>query len=305
MTSKKFINYLSLFVAMFFWGGSFVLTKHLLADFHPITVIFARLVVSSFLFVIIGLSIYKKDFFISKKHILLFSALAFFEPVVYFLFETYSLQFTDPSIVSVIIATIPLFVAFVAVYFLKESFTKFNFMGVILSVLGIVVMLFPSFSDTSVSLLGVLLAFGAVLSTIGYNYFLKRIPHSYSPLLVITWQNLFGLLVFTPLFLLINSTESISNQWFALSDIKNLMALLLLAVFCSSIAFILYIKGVRFIGVAKANTFTNLIPVITAFISFFLFNEVVTWNKIVGILVVLTGIFLVQVKPKPAHSNIP
>jgi len=301
MTSKNLVHYVSLFFAMLFWGGSFVLTKHLLTDFHPITVIFARLVISSILFVIIGLSIYKKDFFISKKHILLFSALAFFEPVVYFLFETYSLQFTDPSIVSVIIATIPLFVAFVAVYFLKETFSKSNFLGVFLSVFGIVIMLFPSFSDSSVSLLGVLLAFGAVLSTIGYNYFLKKIPHTYSPLLVITWQNLFGLIVFTPLFLLMNSTESIVIQWNALSDINNLIALLLLAIFCSSIAFILYIKGVRHIGVAKANTFTNLIPVITAFISFFLFNEVVTWNKIAGILVVLTGIFLVQLKRKPIN----
>lgn len=301
MASKNLVHYISLFFAMFFWGGSFVLTKHLLTDFHPITVIFARLVISSVLFVIIGIAIYKRDFFISKKHILLFSALAFFEPIVYFLFETYSLQYTDPSIVSVIIATIPLFVAFVAVYFLKEAFSRSNFFGVFLSVFGIVIMLFPAFSDSSVSLIGVLLAFGAVLSTIGYNYFLKKIPHSYSPILVITWQNLFGLVAFTPLFLIMNSTESIVNQWDALADIKNLIALLLLAVFCSSIAFILYIKGVRVIGVAKANTFTNLIPVITALISFFIFNEVVTWNKIVGIFVVLTGIFLVQLKRKTSH----
>jgi hypothetical protein len=35
--------------------------------------------------------------------------MAFFEPFIYFLFETYSLKYCDASVVSVIIATIPLF----------------------------------------------------------------------------------------------------------------------------------------------------------------------------------------------------
>ncbi len=300
MASKKFFYYIYLFVAMLFWGGSFVLTKHLLTDFNPITIIFIRLLISSLLFVTISLVVYRKRFFVPKKDLLLLCYMAIFEPIVYFLFETYSLKFTDPSIVSVIIATIPLFVAFIAFYFLKEYFSKSNFVGVFLSVFGIVIMLYPSFSDSTVSLLGVLLAFGAVLSTIGYNYFLKRIPNTYSPILVITWQNLLGLIAFTPMLYILNSPSEITQQWHAVYDFKNISALLILSVFCSSIAFMLYIKGVRYIGVGKANTFTNLIPVVTALLSFFLFDEVVTWNKIIGIIVVLTGIFLVQVKTKPS-----
>jgi drug/metabolite transporter (DMT)-like permease len=292
-TSKK-VHYFSLFLAMLFWGASFVLTKHLLISFNPIFIIYIRLLISSLIFVSISIVLYKRKFLIRKKHILLFICLSFFEPLVYFLFETYSLKLTDPSIVSVIIATIPLFIAIVAFYFLKEILTRKNIVGVVLSVLGIVIMLIPDFIHSTINFWGVGLAFGAVFSTIGYNYFLNKIPHNYNPLVVITWQNLIGLIAFTPILLIMNSQSELIHQTSAMSDTKNILFLILLAVFCSSIAFVLYINGVRALGTAKANIFTNLIPVLTAFISFVFYGETVTWNKILGIIVVITGIFLVQ-----------
>lgn len=298
MGNNKYIHYISLFFAMLFWGASFVLTKHLLIDFNPIFIIFARLLISSLIFVTTTLILFKRKFFIHKKHFILFISLAFFEPFVYFIFETYSLKMIDPSIVSVIIATIPLFMALFAFYFLKEFLSRKNMFGVVLSVAGIVIMLFPEFYGSTINFLGVGLAFGAVFSTIGYNYFLQKVPHQYSSLLVITWQNLIGLAAFIPILLIMNTKTELKLQFDSLGDYKNLLFLILLAVFCSSIAFILYIKGVRAIGTARSNIFTNLIPVITASISFFLFDEAITWNKVIGIITVISGIFLVQMRSK-------
>lgn len=298
MGNNKYIHYISLFFAMLFWGASFVLTKHLLIDFNPIFIIFARLLISSLIFVTTTLILFKRKFFIHKKHFILFISLAFFEPFVYFIFETYSLKMIDPSIVSVIIATIPLFMALFAFYFLKEFLTRKNMFGVVLSVAGIVIMLFPEFYGSTINFFGVALAFGAVFSTIGYNYFLQKVPHQYSSLLVITWQNLIGLAAFIPILLIMNTKTELKLQFDSLGDYKNLLFLILLAVFCSSIAFILYIKGVRAIGTARSNIFTNLIPVITASISFFLFDEAITWNKVIGIITVISGIFLVQMRSK-------
>lgn len=303
MGNRNYIHFISLFFAMVFWGASFVLTKHLLIDFDPIYIIFARLLISSVIFVATSLILYKKEFLIQKKHFVLFLSLAFFEPLVYFLFETYSLQLIDPSIVSVIIATIPLFIALFAYYFLKENLTQKNMVGVVMSVIGIVIMLFPEFYTSSINLSGVGLAFGAVFSTIGYNLFLNKIPRNYSSILVITWQNLIGLIAFTPILFIMNSGSEVMKQTEALGDTKNLVFLILLAVFCSSIAFILYIKGVRAIGTARSNIFTNLIPVITAFISFAFFDENITWNKVLGIITVISGIFLVQMKRQKTNNR--
>ena len=283
---------------MFLWGGSFVLTKHLLIDFNPITIIFIRCFIASVFFAVLCIILYKHQFKINKKDIKYFIGMAFFEPFIYFLFETYSLQLCDASVVSVIIATIPLFVALMAVFIFKEKMSKLNFLGVFLSISGIVIMLWKNFNDANFSYLGVLLAFGAVFSTIGYNFFLKKIPTTYSPIVVITWQNIIGLFAFFPLVFMVNNSETFLFQYQALGDFKNLSFIIILAFLCSTIAFVLYIDSMRKLGVARTNIFVNLIPVMTVIIAYFVLREEITIPKILGIIIVIVGIFLVQQKAK-------
>jgi len=294
---KSLIYYLYLLIAMFLWGGSFVLTKHLLTDFNPITLIFARCVIASIIFATFCIIVYKKEFKIAKKDLKYFIGLAFFEPFIYFLFETYSLKYCDASMVSVIIATIPLFVALMAVFIFKEKLSKLNFFGIALSISGIVIMLWHSFINSEVSFY-IFLAFGAVFSTIGYNYFLRKIPITYSPIVVITWQNILGLIAFLPLVFFVNNGESIAFQYHALGNMQNLSFLLMLSIFCSAIAFILYIGAMRVLGLARTNIFVNLIPVMTVVIAFYVLNEEITVSKVLGIIIVIGGIFLVQHKRK-------
>jgi drug/metabolite transporter (DMT)-like permease len=279
------------------WGGSFVLTKHLVIEFNPITINFIRCVIASFVFATFCIVVYKKKFFIAKKDLKYFIGLAFFEPFVYFLFETYSLQYCDASIVSVIIATIPLFVALMAVFIFKERLSKLNFFGIVLSISGIVIMLWHNFMEAEFSFY-LFLAFGAVLSTIGYSFFLRIIPTTYKPLVVITWQNVFGMIAFLPLVFIVNNTETVVSQYYAFGDIKNLSFILLLSIFCSTIAFILYISSMRILGLARTNIFVNLIPVMTAVIAFYVLKEEITIYKVLGIVIVIAGIFLVQHKRK-------
>ena len=274
-----------------------MLTKHLLTDFNPITLIFARCVIASIIFAIFCIFVYKKAFFIAKKDLKLFIGLAFFEPFIYFLFETYSLKYCDASVVSVIIATIPLFVALMAVFIFKEKLSKLNFFGIALSISGIVIMLWHSFINSDVSFY-IFLAFGAVFSTIGYNYFLRKIPTTYRPIVVITWQNIFGLIAFLPLVFFVNDSESIAFQYHALGNMQNLSFLLMLSIFCSTIAFILYIGAMRVLGLARTNIFVNLIPVMTVVIAFYVLNEEITVFKVLGMIIVIGGIFLVQHKKK-------
>ena len=196
--------------------------------------------------------------------------------------------------VSVIIATIPLFVSLVAVIFFKETLSRLNFVGVVVSVCGIVVMILPEFSTSSVGAVGVLLAFGAVLAAVGYNGAIKKIPERYNPFVVVTWQNLLGLLYFLPIFLLLNSKSELATQFSHLADPKNLSYLLILALLCSTLAFVFNVAAIRVLGIARSNVFTNFIPVATAIISFCLLGELITIHKVIGIIVVIVGIFLVQ-----------
>ena len=283
---------------MLFWGASFVFTKHLLTDLQPTYIIFLRLLLASIIFLLFSIIIFGKKMMIARKDFPYFIGLTFFEPFLYFLFETYSLQLCDASVVAVIIATIPLFISILAIFYFKERLSALNFFGIGISIFGIVIMLYPNFLDSSFSFTGIALAFGAVLCTLGYNFFLKKIPVTYSPIVVITWQNLLGLIAFLPVIFIFNKSESLAIQTQTLYDPINFTYLLLLAVFCSSLAFILYVNALRVIGMAKTSIFTNLIPVITAIISFFLLHEQFTIYKILGIFIAISGILLVQIKKR-------
>jgi drug/metabolite transporter (DMT)-like permease len=54
----------------------------------------------------------------------------------------------------------------------------------------------------------------------------------------------------------------------------------------------------RTMGVARTNIFINLIPVMTVVIAYFVLSEEITVPKVLGIGIVIVGIFLVQQRRK-------
>lgn len=99
---KPYFYILLLFSAIF-WGASFVFTKYLLHDFSPVSIIYIRTTVSGIFLLIFSILFLKSYLKIRKKDIKVILAFSFFEPFLYFIFETYSLQYTSSSIVSVIL----------------------------------------------------------------------------------------------------------------------------------------------------------------------------------------------------------
>jgi drug/metabolite transporter (DMT)-like permease len=77
---------------------------------------------------------------------------------------------------------------------------------------------------------------------------------------------------------------------------RALISLFCLAIFGSTLAFILYNHSIKNLGASKANIFTNIIPVLTAVFSFYILNEEMTFRKVTGIAVVLAGLLLSQLK---------
>jgi drug/metabolite transporter (DMT)-like permease len=75
----------------------------------------------------------------------------------------------------------------------------------------------------------------------------------------------------------------------------SILALIYLGVFGSGICFILLTIGIRELGAAKANVFGNLIPVVTAILSFILLKEAMPLLKILGILVAIAGLLMSQI----------
>jgi drug/metabolite transporter (DMT)-like permease len=77
-----------------------------------------------------------------------------------------------------------------------------------------------------------------------------------------------------------------------------ILPLLSLGVFASSVAYTLWAFAFSKLGAAKANIYSNLIPVFTAIFSCIIIGENMTIQKILGILLVIGGLILSQLKFK-------
>ena len=273
--------------AMLFWGMSFVWTTKLLVHFQPVTIIFIRLLISSaFLFLLMILS--GRFETIKKQDLWLLIGSALFNPFLYFLGENFGVKFTSATISSVIIATIPVFTPVLGWLTFRERISKLNIFGIFISFSGVTIMLVTRDLSFSGDGKGVLALFGAVISALVFSVFLKKLTLKYSPVTLVAWQNIIGAFMFLPLFMIFERKDLTAVSF----TFNTLSSFLFLSIFASSLAFVFFAKTVKEIGISKANIYSNLIPVFTAFFSYFLLSEPFTLQKVAGIIIVISGVYL-------------
>lgn len=282
--------YIYIVLSMLFWGMSFIWTRIALADFNPITVILFRLILSSLILLLV-VKISRSQEKIAKEDRKWFLLLALSEPFFYFLGENFGLQYVSPAITSAIIATIPLITPIVAFIFLKEKIDKYLVSGVLLSFFGIIYMLVNPDLSLNASSKGIALIFLAVFSAVAYTFFIRKLAHKYKAITILTLQNIIGAIYFLPIFLIFDVKELMVSHF----SLNAILAIVQLAIFASSIAFLLFIIVVAKLGMIKANIFTNLIPVFTAIFAYFIIGEMITLQKAIGIILVITGILISQI----------
>lgn len=285
--------YPALFFAMMFWGLSFVWTRQLLEVFTPLLIIFFRLVLSSFILMLFASSTKKLQKLQRKDYLFIF-LLSISQPFLYFIFEGYGIQYTSASIASILIATIPLFTPIGAYLLYRDKLTKMNIFGLIISFSGVILVVADFGKDIAFSWFGILMLFLAVLMGSAYGLGLKKLTGTYNSITITSYQNLIGVLLFLPLIFvfewdnLIRSPDKVTLE-LAFSFFN-------LALFASSIAFVLFTYGIAKIGPSKASAFSNSIPVFTLIFAYFVLDESITLIKLTGISIVLLGLFLSQLK---------
>lgn len=292
MTKKLISVYLSAFFAMFFWALSFIWYKEVLVLYKPVSLVLMRLIISSVLLFIFTASIGRLNR-IEKKDIKTFVFLSFLSPFLYFLGESYGVSLTPSTLAAVIIATIPLFSPIGAYYYLKERITMMNFLGIIVSIVGVALVIFhQGFDISDVNPIGIAFLALAVISALIYALIIKKLTDKYNSFSIVAYQNLFGIVFFLPLFFVLDFKEFIQVKptWDVVLPLLNL------GIFASSFAFIFFTYAIKHLGATKANIFTNAIPALTAIFAYFLLGESLTILKMTGILVVILGLLLSQMK---------
>ena len=278
---------------MLFWGMSFVWTSILLKYFQPVSIIFIRLIISSAFLFAVSL-IFNKWEKVRPSDFFLFFLSAVFNPFLYFLGENYGLKYSSPTTTSVVIATIPVFSPLIAYFFFREKLTIINLIGLFLSFGGVIIMLITKNFSLSIDKKGIFFLSEAVLAALIYSVLVRKLTFRYRPLTIIKYQNLIGVFLFLPIFLIFESHSTFLVQ----PNFEIISSFLLLSILASSLSFVFYTKSIQMMGISKANIFSNLIPVFTAIFSFFILAEHFTVQKLVGMLLVVFGVYISEMNKK-------
>lgn len=287
MKKNSALTYVYLTLAMVFWSFSYIWIKEVYKYLNPLTTIFLRLVISSVIMITVTL-ILKKLEKVKKQDIPKFLLLAFFQPFLYFLGESYGISLVSPTVAAIMISTIPLFVPFSMYFLAREPLGSNNFLGIFISFIGVLMVVLNKDLSLSASPLGLLYMCLAVGSVLGYSNLLQKLLKKYTPYTIVTVANFIGIFYFLPLVLIIDYEDITTIPW----NIDLIWNLLALAIFASSLAYFLFNTGTKNIGVSKATLFTYLIPIFTAILSYIYFREHFTIIKITGIFVTLAGLFI-------------
>ena len=309
---NKITPYIAIVAAMLIWAGAGIAVKEALVIFSPLTLIVMRFTLAVLLMLSIGLVFRHNSIVglqrVEKKHIPLFLLGGLFQPFLYFIFETYTYQsFSSPTVAEALLSTQPVMAPLFAWVLLRERVTRNNILGILLSTLGVMMLLMMgggplAMGDGSIGK-GVLLAVLTVSMSVSYSVVLRRIPTQYSPLSIVFYVQSFALVLFYVLWGVMDRGNGLlgnegirllgEEQW-----VKSLLSVGYLAVLASVTAFILFCYTVRKIGVTRANVFNNVRPVFTAILMWMIFGEILPIWKIIGIIIIIIGLFISQKQEK-------
>ena len=293
MVKNKAGVYISVVAAMTMWSLTFVWFKIVNEYYGPFTIVFLRLFLSAV--ILLGISwissVLQK---IQRGDLLKFLVLAFIYPVIYFIAESLGLTMISASQGAVIISVIPLLVPVGAYLFLNERVSTLNIVGILISFIGVIIVVMKRDLSFNAAPAGILLMLIAVLSAVGYTLMVKKLTERYNAFTITTYQNIIGSVMFLPLFLYFEYRDFLSSE----HSVRAIVHIGYLAVFGSSLAFIFFNYGVKVLGVTKTEIFSNIIPVITAVFAYYMLGEDLGFQKLFGIAVVLSGLFLAQLKTR-------
>ncbi len=283
-------TYALAFFAMLFWGMSFVWVKIVYQYYDPLTTIYIRLLISALLLIALGklTGIPVKP---KPEDYKAFFLLAFLEPFAYFIGESFGLKLVSSSVAAIMIATIPIVTPVMAHFKLGERLSRMNYIGIVVSFAGILIMILKKDLSLEYSPAGILLLLLAVFAGAYYTIQLKPLSAKYNPITIIIATNVIGSFYFLPFFLYFEFSDfiRIRPNWELITALGELI------LFSSIMALVFFVKVVERIGASKTAAFTNLIPVVTVIAAWFLLpDETITIKMLLGIFIVTLGVFVAQ-----------
>ncbi len=293
---SKLLTYIASIFAITLWGMSYIWTDKLIALNIPIFYfVFVRILLAGLVLFLFNTA-YGRIKRIQRQDLPKFLLLAFFEPFIYFICETFGLKLTgSPTLSAMVIATIPIFSIGAGIIFFKEKVNFINIIGILFSLVGIVMVAMAKGSLGEHFIWGIVLLLIAVISEVGHASITKSLAGNYSSQIIVMYQFLIGAIYLFPLFIW-KGIDGFNMEVYFSAEVWY--PLICLAILCSSLAFSLWVSTIKNLGVAKSSIFSALIPVAAAIIAWVLGHEYLNSRQWIGIVISTAGVILSQYTKK-------
>ena len=289
--TQNFKAYLMLVLATLFWAGNFIVGKvAFVENIPPMSLVFFRW---SLVWLILLPFTYNNIFKFKKiiiKNLPLLFFLALTSVGLFNSFTYLALVYTQVINASLFNTAIHAMIIFLCFLFKIEKTNRFQIMGLILSVMGIISIITKLDLNISFSLnfnKGDIIMIGGVITWALYSSFLKKKNFTLPLLTLVHILCTLGLLFILPQFLF-----ELSQGQIIKFDINLGYILIYLALFPSIGSYYCWAGAVSIIGANRAGIFLSLIPLFSTILAMIFFNEKFYFFHFIGSVLIVLGLFL-------------
>ena len=283
--------YIMLVCASLFWAGNFIVGKYaFLTDIPPLSLVFYRWTLVWFIllpFTYKEIIKYKDIIFHNLPLLFLlgFTSVGLFNSFTYL-----ALIHTQVINASLFNAAIPAIIILLCFLFKVEKTNKFQILGLIISVLGIIAIITKLKLDILLSLnfnKGDLIMVGGALTWGVYSTLLKRKKFTLPLLTLVHVICTLGLISVLPQFL-----YEYTNGQVIKFDINLVYTLIFLALFPSIGSYYCWAGAVSIVGANRAGISLSLIPLFSTIFAIGIYDEKFQFFHLIGAILIILGLFL-------------
>jgi drug/metabolite transporter (DMT)-like permease len=293
--SKNLRSIIEAVFAVVVWGGTFVATKVALKDIQPATIVFLRFAMGVMILAA-GVQLRGQWQKLNLRDSLSLVGLGFLGISFHQWLQSTGMQTSAASTTAWIVTTAPVFIAILGWIVLHEKVGKIQIAGTLLAAVGVLLVITRGdFHVAAIGHIGTVGDFLILISAVNWAVFsvlsrkiLLRLPAS----LMMFYVMLFGFGFSSILFLVQTGVQDIanltSNSW---------MAILILGIFGSGLAYIAWYDALQNLPANQAGVFLYIEPLVTMLLALIILGEPVTWASLLGGAVIITGVWMVNRKP--------
>ena len=273
-------------------GFSFLFTKVALGFASPLTNLAHRYTVAALvLFILQQTKVIQIK--LTKEDILSILPMSLFYPLLFFMFQSFALQYISSSEAGILQALVPIITLILASVFLKEKTTFIQKFFLCLSVAGVIYIFLSKGANLGVEtgILGFMLMLGSVFSNAINNILSKYKGGQYRAIDLTVVVILVGFLVFNSLSLVTHFLSGNLMSYFEpLGHLSYLISILYLGILASIVTASLSIYAIVRLGASTVSVFGNLGTVLTIVAGAVILQEPIYSYHLLGASMIIAGI---------------